>query len=339
MKHYIHWLLAITMMLTTSVGIIAQQPKAQPATSHDIEDINLRNDLLTLGFIPEASAGDPLGSSVDAYAKYWGIERQRGDINGDKLRAQVLEHISNRGCMVPDNRAIEEANWPESCRDDLGLYLDFSNYNANIIGFSESRARSIFKRALDEWNSVIGVRLYISNDFPSAKTNVTWVRLSGSTLAWSHLANNSCRDDKQQRYDIRGWSEHQLYITVLHEVGHLLGLPHRRGNYVMNPSIITSLPTLTATDIRDAKRLGYKGPFPTTPTKPDPKPTTGITGSITLKDGTVISASHLKRIDLIIGTTNDNNDNNDDGSGVIVLPPRRRSTEHVHDGNCCGTVL
>jgi hypothetical protein len=48
----------------------------------------------------------------------------------------------------------------------------------------------------------------------AAKCYVSWQGLGGSTLAWSHLADNSCSDDKKQRYDIRRWSKHQFYQTV-----------------------------------------------------------------------------------------------------------------------------
>lgn len=292
------------------------------------DEINLRNDLFTLGWVspaPGATADDKLATALSDYADFWAIEPE---VNA------VRDHISQRSCMVPDNLAIEDAKWPENCQGDLGLFIDWGGFNENTVGFSQVEAEELFASALNDWNQIIAVRLYVSHVFETAKTNVQWTRLSGPTLAWSHLANNSCADDKQQRYDLREWSKHQFYLTVLHEVGHLLGLPHRRGSYVMNPSILTSLAGLTERDIQDARNLGYaSGPLAPNPIEPEPPAgTPSIFGTITLIDGTVFDASKIKRVDITVKTS--------DGPGTggpIVLPPLRRKshTGHSHkDGEC-----
>lgn len=207
-------------------------------------------------------------SIVANYAEFWGLSTG----NDVATRAVVEQHVNTRCCMVPDipsNRAIAQANIPPACRGRYGLYIDWQGFRADVVGFSQDRAREVFDAALELWNQTIDVQLFVSNDFASAKTNVEWKQLTGNVLAYSSLANNSCADDKQQRYDLRRFDEHQFYQTVLHEVGHLLGLTHRNGPYLMNPFIITDIDGITGQDVRDARSLGYGEPR--TPT-PDPQP-------------------------------------------------------------------
>jgi hypothetical protein len=280
------------------VGLLAQQITLPPVQTPN----KTANDLMTLGWLDETTAGadaEAVDLACDAYCEFWGLEP-----------GEMAQHIAGRGCMVPD-MLIEEANWPQSCRHDLGMFIDWQGFRESAIGMSRAEAEDLFDQALMEWNNSIGVNLHITTDLAAAKCYVSWQGLGGSTLAWSHLADNSCSDDKKQRYDIRRWSKHQFYQTVIHECGHLIGLPHRRGNYVMNPIIITSLDGLTDTDIRDARRLGYGEP--TDPPKPHPPAPNGITGTITLKDGLVVPASKIKTINLTFGVGK--------RGGVIVLPP------------------
>jgi len=288
-----------------SIGETSEAPKAE---AKDIAE-----DLVTLGWITEEQAEKATEEEFHAvcheYCEFFGLEH--GAHN--RLKG-VADHIHSRQCMVPDNLGMEEANWPTTCRQDLGMFWDWGGFRANTVGFSEQRAKEIVDEALDHWNSKVGLRLYRSTDFATAVCSVKWVGLGGSTLAWSNFPDNSCEDNKRQRYDNnRRWSEHQFYQTIIHECGHLVGLSHRRGNFVMNPTIITSLDGLTDRDVRDALDLGYDEPI----TVPIPTPTTpSVKGSITLVDGTVIPASRIRLINLTIEQVP-----TDIGGGVIVLPP------------------
>jgi hypothetical protein len=292
-----------------AIGETSEAPKAE---AKDIAE-----DLVTLGWITEEQAEKATEEEFHAvcheYCEFFGLEHGAHD----RLKG-VADHIHSRHCMVPDNLGMEEANWPTTCRQDLGLYWDWAGFRASTVGFSEQEAKDIVDEALNHWNSKVGLRLYRSTDFPSAVCSVKWVGLGGSTLAWSNFPDNSCEDDKRQRYDAnRRWSKHQLYQTIIHECGHLVGLPHRRGNFVMNPTIITSLNGLTDRDVRDAMALGYGDPFdlPPTPTTP-----TGYTGSITLTDGSLIPASRIREINLTFSQVITIRPTTPTGT-VIVLPP------------------
>lgn len=146
------------------------------------------------------------------------------------------------------------------CRSNYRIWVNADDWPGSAMGLSWEAFASIFDRACADWNKVCGIRLVRTTDVTFAKCRVDFGGLRGSTLAWSSLANGTCAADKRQRYDIRQWNDHLLYLTILHELGHLIGLGHRSGHWVMNPSIITSLDGLVLKDIQRAVAL-YGGPL------------------------------------------------------------------------------
>ncbi len=172
--------------------------------------------------------------------------------------------------------ARSEARFPDHCDKRIGIWLNEADYpGSGVMGLNFEQFGTIYGRAMSAWNETVDLRLQFA-DRGEAICQVDFANLQGSTLAWSHLADNTCSRNKQQRYDHRHWGEHLLYLTALHELGHLIGLGHRNGNYIMNPTILTGLDGLTSHDITRARNLGYgapTGPTPDPPPTPTPPPT------------------------------------------------------------------
>lgn len=199
------------------------------------------------------------------------MQRKARRANGSAYLIDDSRRLGRCGCG--DGRALLRlpASIPRRCRTPYGVFINWDTFRPQVAGLSREEVEEQFERAFAAWREVIDLRFEFAR-FTDAKVNVEFESLSGSTLAWSHLANNDCADDKQQRYDHRRWSSrHQLWLTICHEFGHLLGLPHRNGPYLMNPQILTDLEGITARDVADALSLGYSRASDVPPTEVDPE--------------------------------------------------------------------
>lgn len=221
--------------------------------------------------------------SVDQYAEFWRPDidaklsewrvnegpRSKEDEDEDTLAA-ISDHLTNRVCSVPDREAagggIAFARWPPSCSASIKIHVNWHGWSDRAMGMRKEDGREQFQRALDSWMKNVDLRWSQTAKQSEAHCEVDWEKLSGNTLAWSHLANGSCGLKASQRYDVRDWNPQYFYLVVLHELGHLLGLHHNSGRYVMNPSIVGSLDGLTKNDIDRARSLGYGAPDVDVPT-------------------------------------------------------------------------
>ena len=220
------------------------------------------NELKKLGWLADeslASAQDGI-LAVSRYAEFFAIQP-----------TEVADHIANRCCMVRDRLGTEQANIPTTCRFDYGLYVFRENFSEQAFGMPLSLFEETFTRACDHLNSLVGVRLHLTRDFKAAKCTVDFVSHGGSVLADSSIANGTCDDNKQQRYDQpRDWYVKRLYLTSIHELIHLLGLGHSNTG-IMKPTIDESLDGATADDVARLRNAGY-GPPQVIPPKPEPTP-------------------------------------------------------------------
>ena len=204
--------------------------------------------------------------SVDEYAAFWSddietIKQLHGDDDTDRA---VAEHLTHRCCNVPDmspaGGEMPEARFPDTCAKELRIYVAWNDWRQDAMGISRQAASDEFDRALSDWQQTVDLRWRQTTSSRDAHCSVEFARLTGNTLAWSHLANNTCGTGFRQRYDVRRWTRQYFYLVVLHELGHLLGLPHKSGHYIMNPYIVTQLDGLTENDITRARNLGYGAP-------------------------------------------------------------------------------
>lgn len=190
----------------------------------------------------------------------------------------LSSHHHGCGCdcgQHSEHESAEAARFPEVCRKNILVYIAKEKWAGDrAMNMSFGTFKSLFIKAANDWNSVCGVKIKVTSSPELMDPAHVYVypshRFAGDVLADSHLADGTCGKHFRQRYDVRQWNNHLLYLTILHELGHLLGLKHKNGPYIMNPTILTRLEGLTSTDIARAVAL-YGPPLPTAP-DPDPEP-------------------------------------------------------------------
>jgi len=179
------------------------------------------------------------------------------------------------GCTALDAQGLAQqpARFPDACKAKITIYINRADWPGDgQMGMRFDAWQAVYAEACREWNDAAGLRFRLVPSSRAAIAEVDFDELGGQTLAWSHLADGSCASNKRQRYDHRQWNAHLLRLTALHELGHLIGLQHKNGPYVMNPTILTGLNGLTSEDIRRARGLGYGNPETPDPPSPEPPP-------------------------------------------------------------------
>lgn len=190
-------------------------------------------------------------------------------------------------CAEPLN--AQPANWPDRCRTTLRVHWHptFKTHRA----FANVDFRAILRQALDAWEEVIDARFQIVDEYDPPRSEIFLHPhpFPSSVLADAQLAQNRCDTSLRGRYDTTvTWRSGRLFSTLVHEIGHHLGLRHENNSRAsLYYAINADWKRPHELDIRQALRLGYNRatdrpdppapppeppPDPDPPTPPDPDP-------------------------------------------------------------------
>ena len=192
-------------------------------------------------------------------------------------------------CGCPDYQEARgnQASWPRRCMDVS------TAYELPGLNLTPEQIASAWKTATSLWSGACGISLATIDDIDKAQIWAKSKPLPGSTLAWSYLPNGRCRERLEQRYDTTvDWNHDFLAKTMLHELGHALGLTHSNNRAdIMFPRIVDR-PLLSYPSTNDRARVVnlYGQPVPDDNT---PEPPAGPTESrITVTGGPLQSGTY-----------------------------------------------
>src|SRR3990167_879218 len=207
--------------------------------------------------------------------EFGGLNRH-ANVDGD-VGPNTIEVLTLPRCGVPDYRhpnAVQEANWPTQCRNEIT-----TSYSMTLKGLTAEQISVGRLVAIKNINEALEVKLTLNIElYPNTLLWTVPEPMQGGILAYHYFPPNNCSGRAKGAFNSNvTWSESLYPATDTHEMLHGIGCNHVNNNQAtMYPSITPTSQArkgaLHSSDIAEAEKNGYKkrttpvpGPDPTPP--------------------------------------------------------------------------
>jgi hypothetical protein len=213
--------------------------------NNDNEVLNIQKYLKILGMYKDKNdglLGENTNNSIIRFQKYFNIEQDGiiGNITKKNLNKKRFDNKPDINTYNPIKLNKRDYNWSLS----------------NCI-FNEKKVIKIIENCFQEWNKVIDLNFNYVKSSKNSDLTISFGRIDGinNTIATAHNNEIILDEDDEWSMGENIENKYDLQSTILHEIGHFLGIKHINDPNCVMYAYYKYCPTITDENVKSLKNV------------------------------------------------------------------------------------